>query len=100
MPAPRQDVKRHVEEILIERGYKKQSSLACPHCQKAFDVKINLTNHIRRVHQGRKDYVCPHCQKWFAQKGHLTTHIRTVHEGRKDYVCPHCTLGWVAVGAI
>ena len=77
--APRQDVKRHIEEILIEGGYKKQSSLACPHCQKAFGTTSNLTEHIRTVHEKRKDHACPHCEKAFGMKTTLTRHIRRQH---------------------
>ena len=37
-----------MEEILIRDGYKTQSSLACPHCEKAFGQKSDLTVHIKR----------------------------------------------------
>ena len=65
-------MKRHIEEILIEHGHKKQRALVCPQCQKAFGTKGHLTNHIRIVHEKRKDHACPHCEKAFGQKAHLT----------------------------
>ena len=38
-----------------------------------------MRQHIRTVHDGRKDYTCDHCAKQFSEVCNLKTHIKSVH---------------------
>ena len=51
---------------------------------------VELQNHIKSVHEGRRDHKCDHCGKSYSKKSSLKTHIKTFHEGRRDYECNQC----------
>ena len=71
---------------------------ACPDCAAAFGQAGNLTQHVRLVHEKRKDYACPYCAGVFQMTSHLTRHVRTVHEKRRDHACPHCAAAFGEAG--
>ena len=56
----------------------------------AFAILWKLKNHVKTVHEGRKDYKCSQCDKFFSQQGNLKAHIKTIHEGVKDFRCDIC----------
>lgn len=56
----------------------------CPLCQKIFNRKTSLLNHIRN-HSADKKYVCGYCQKGFSQQANLRNHER-IHTNDRPYV--------------
>lgn len=56
----------------------------CPLCQKVFNRKTSLLNHIRN-HSADKKYVCGYCQKGFSQQANLRNHER-IHTNDRPYV--------------
>lgn len=56
----------------------------CPLCQKIFNRKTSLLNHIRN-HSADKKYVCNYCQKGFSQQANLRNHER-IHTNDRPYV--------------
>ena len=56
-----------------------KKSYTCDSCQKTFNLKQSLTNHIIQVHENRKDYQCVSCEKRFSLLNSLKTHYRKVH---------------------
>ncbi|XP_070504057.1 zinc finger protein 501-like isoform X3 [Chironomus tepperi] len=60
----------------------------CPLCQKIFNRKTSLLNHIRN-HSADKKYVCPYCQKGFSQQANLRNHER-IHTNDRPYTCADC----------
>lgn len=59
-----------------------------PGCAKAFRRHEHLKNHIRAIHQGKKDFRCPVCAKAFATPSALGVHMR-VHNDERPFACPH-----------
>lgn len=58
----------------------------CSYCQRAFNNKFRLKNHLR-IHTGERPFTCKTCNKSFAQPNALKCHIR-LHTGEKPYKCP------------
>ena len=54
---------------------------ACPHCAAAFGKPSSLTQHVRTVHEKRRDHACLHCIAVFGHASNLTRHVRTQHPG-------------------
>ena len=55
----------------------------CNTCGKFFSYQSRLKEHIRNVHDGRKDHKCDSCGKSFAKTGNLNIHINSVHNSQK-----------------
>ena len=75
-------LRKHMESV------HNKMKLACPQCKKMIGVN-SLASHIRIVHQKQRNYVCPECQKTFQNKSHLRNHLQRVHLGMKQ-ACPDC----------
>eukprot|EP00092_Neocalanus_flemingeri_P017324 GFUD01018737.1.p1 GENE.GFUD01018737.1~~GFUD01018737.1.p1 ORF type:complete len:886 (+),score=196.54 GFUD01018737.1:76-2733(+) len=58
----------------------------CPLCLK---MVTSLRNHTRIVHEKIRAHECPLCQKTFQSRPHLRNHVTRVHLGLKDE-CPEC----------
>ena len=52
----------------------------CGQCGKYFSEAYNLKRHIRRIHDGQRDYECKSCDKSFFEEYDLKRHIRRNHE--------------------
>ena len=75
-------LKKHMESV------HQQTKVACPQCKKMMGVS-SLASHMRIVHEKQRNHVCPECQKTFQNKSHLRNHLQRVHLGMKE-TCPDC----------
>ena len=65
-------------------------SFHCDFCDKSFEHKRYLAEHIARAHQSNKKFSCDFCKKSFRSKNYLDLHITTVHLGNKNFSCEIC----------
>jgi len=56
-------------------------------CDSTFENPSDRDQHVRSVHEKRRDHACPYCAATFGTMGDLTTHVRSVHEKRRDHAC-------------
>ena len=63
-------------------------SFFCNQCDYKTTKNINLYNHVRNIHNGKK-YKCNKCGKEFNHPGSLTEHNKAIHEGFL-YACNEC----------
>ena len=63
----------------------------CKLCRKPLHFKCNgkYATHIKRVHEGQKDYLCDDCGKGFKTSSSLQIHYRQ-HTGEKPIMCTEC----------
>ena len=60
----------------------------CQDCEKMYNSKCNLTEHIKSIHKGIK-YACNQCDFQATLSSSLKVHIQSKHEGVK-YACNQC----------
>jgi hypothetical protein len=75
-------MKKHMESVHQNAKQK------CPQCDKLIGL-YSRSSHIRIVHEKRRDHVCPECQKTFQSKTHLRNHVQRVHLLLR-VECPDC----------
>ena len=66
----------------------KSKALSCETCGKVFQVRKNLSVHMR-IHSGEKPFSCETCGKNFNQLCSLKRHTR-LHTGDRPYPCTTC----------
>ena len=52
----------------------------CSYCGKTFNVRHNLLQHVREVHEVNKQFECSLCTKLFNQKRNRDRHVKTCKE--------------------
>lgn len=65
----------------------------CTYCEKKFNTKTKLNDHIKRYHTFEKNYKCSelNCDAAFYDSQNLKRHIRTIHQGlRFECQVPGC----------
>ena len=65
----------------------------CDHCNKAFMVKSDLSNHMNGIHSKKKKCRCNICDRSFTQKYKLNTHVQLYSE-EKQFKCDQCDKGF------
>lgn len=89
---------------------------SCPHCNMAFNCRMNLANHIKRMHtvqlpcekcgqiingqmqlkrhmlqvHSGQSFSCHICNSKFRQSSYLQKHMQALHSDQRDYVCTVC----------
>ena len=66
-----------------------EETLQCPQCSYTSPFKENLRTHIHTVH-GAKSFQCHLCPKSFCKKHQLTKHQVRVHQNIRNHQCPDC----------
>ena len=83
--------KQHTVENVHEgqkmKSYKKSNfnvgeskKYKCPHCGLESITNTHIRQHIKEVHEGKKDFACGFCEKSFSRKFNLKKHQERVHE--------------------
>ena len=67
-----------------------QKNYSCEQCGARFATKYSLKDHILIVHEGVKEYECQHCNKKFGHRGNLWIHVKSVHEKQRNDICDNC----------
>ena len=75
------DVEIKSEETLIH---------SCSVCEKEFETRPKLLNHLRNVHQNSEAFQCRICSKELKSKNALSRHVKIVHENFKTFQCVNC----------
>ena len=73
-------LKKHMESVHLMLREE------CRICQK---LVTNLKYHTKIVHDKIREHQCPECQKFFQTKTHLKNHVTRVHLGLREQ-CPEC----------
>ena len=81
-----ESVAENSAENISENG----KAYKCKHCEKSFDHKQSLSQHMKEDHENLKDHKCVHCGKLFTADRNMKRHIETVHEGQKNFQCEQC----------
>lgn len=72
-------------------GHKGVSPFACQDCGQSFNCRLNLRNHISRLHVTGREVSCSECGKIATCPATLRQHMRAVHLEKK-FQCSLCGL--------
>ena len=75
----------------IKIVHEKRRDYKCSLCEYAGGTRKDLSYHTKGVHEKIKDIVCEHCDYKCSTKEDLTKHVKYVHKGIKDFKCPMCS---------
>ncbi|PSN53365.1 hypothetical protein C0J52_03806 [Blattella germanica] len=65
-------------------------SLYCAHCNKEFNTKAKLKQHLYSHAQENKSFICEYCGKGFPFNQKLKIHLLTHGEGETMFECKEC----------
>ncbi|XP_037933198.1 zinc finger protein 729 [Teleopsis dalmanni] len=80
----------NVEETNKVQSEDRKNCLKCNMCNKAFQSKIWLQHHKKRVHEQKINRLCKICNQSFYKPETLRRHIQNVHNNTYLYVCDIC----------
>ena len=84
VPLPRKKAKTGLKKFILD----------CHICGKTLSSNKHLNEHIKTVHEKRRDWVCEHCFKSFGSKTVLNHHQARVHSKVRDFMCNVCNKEW------
>ena len=75
--------------------------LVCRHCEKVFETKESLKQHVR-THTGAKPYSCRHCSECFTWHSQLKQHLLESHNEHTGtwFICHICQKKFVQSSAL
>ena len=73
----------------MKLAHKETMKHFCFECDKSYNYRENLKDHIASQHRGIKQ-MCNQCGKYFWAKKALKKHTLTVHDGLKKFECKTC----------
>ena len=90
----------HYPEYLQSTNNKVKSCRVCPVCDKGFQSKIIMMEHLMSNHPDNKVYSCPFCDVKYLRGSNLENHISTKHPEQdsdisytgKKHTCPICKI--------
>ena len=68
----------------------KDTAFPCPYCVYKSKYRSNVGQHVRVVHEKRRDFKCSMCNYAAGVRKVLSQHVKSVHEHIKDHVCEKC----------
>jgi len=80
--------------VLRNNTDENRKSFNCSYCEKSFQSKSSLRDHLTS-HTGERNFPCPFCPAKLKTKNNLQTHIASCHADKdtsiaKDYNCTFC----------
>ena len=74
-----------------KKGNGTKTSHDCPECQKSFNTRQGLNQHIGKVHRDQSKVLpCPVCKKTFVHKYAVKFHVDQVHQKSTRVPCLVC----------
>ena len=67
-----------------------KTSFECSKCEKKYQQKRSLNQHVAYFHEEQKFITCSICNVRFTFNGSLKTHIEYVHDKRLFFKCSIC----------
>ena len=74
----------------IKAVHEKRRDHKCSLCDYAAGTRQTLSYHTKEVHEKIKDLECPHCDMKFCQPSMLNRHVKVVHKGIRESKCTIC----------
>ena len=74
----------------IKCVHEKRRDYQCSMCNYAASIRKVLNQHVKSVHEKIRDLECKKCDFKCSLKGNLVKHMKEVHDKIKDHECPRC----------